>query len=258
MMIQRTSTKNIQLGNQGILVSGGGGAAAPAWTPASLPSYYADFNGVSLAGLADADPITSWTDTAAAIAVAQGTGGNQPTKRSITNGGANFVAARFDGSNDFLVTAGVVTHNIGSGDWSVIAVVKENIDQLGTIFTNGDYSASVYPRHTGGGQVSLYDGGYKLSGTAMSFGNWHWLVFQRNSGNYEFFIDGVQTATSPAISLVSWANAKWALGTEGGASASVISPLGGDLARVIVCKAKLAAGDITDMDTYCVTAYGIS
>jgi hypothetical protein len=77
--------------------------AKPSFSPSSLPGLAVWFDASQLTGLADGDPVASWTDLSGnARHAAQATSTKRPTyKTNIQNGKP---VIRFDGVDDFLAT----------------------------------------------------------------------------------------------------------------------------------------------------------
>jgi hypothetical protein len=102
--------------------------AAPTFSPASVGGLVEWHDASALTGLADGDPVASWTDrSTSGIPATQATSSKRPTyKTGIQNG---LPVVRFDGVDDVLAAGTAVT--------------------VGTVFAVAKYSAATFTSYNG-------------------------------------------------------------------------------------------------------------
>lgn len=159
-------------------------------TPAELPGLILWLKADAL-GLANNDPVSSWTDSSGSLHHATSTGGARPTfKTAIIN---SLPVLRFDGSDDYMIVSGLTkgiftafyVYNASTG-----GIFVEHSVNAGS--NNGDYhyipgGAHVAARGAGG--FSAYD----ISAPSLATGSWRVITRQMDGTNagHNIWVDGV-------------------------------------------------------------------
>jgi hypothetical protein len=160
---------------------------------------------------AESDMIAGVADKANSNHLAQSTEASRPIYDLDVQ---NELSAAYFGTEERLLTSGSVSHNIGTGDFYMVAVNRyDGVRNLATLWSNGSYSPALY--HQQNGTMRIYWGGYYNFTTVNTVGN-HIIEFYRESGVVKLAVDGVLDATTLSIST-SMGNAVTILGEDGAA-----------------------------------------
>jgi hypothetical protein len=136
-----------------------------------------------------------------------------------------------------------------SQPYSVVAVLKtDNLGSDGQVMFSFSASRGAYITSTE--KASAYCGAAGITGgTTLNTSTYYWIVWNLNSTSSEIFVNGSSDASGN-------------VGTDGvsGYQVSGIAsggPWGGDLAELIVYSQTMTAGNITTLDGYFASRYGI-
>jgi hypothetical protein len=210
---------------------------------------------------AGAGAVSQWTDKSTnAYALAQGTAGNRPTTGTRTQNSLNVID--FDGSADHLLLTNAPINNSSTGAWTVFAVVLADSvtgvhsavdgDGPGTrvgqyLRTNGTAAESI-------GFVAANaknDGAGATLSTATAY-----LLRSVNDGSstIEMFVDGSGNGTTALSGSQNYsATCSLFIGQIQGAA----SRWDGWIAEVIDYDTALSGGDISDVETYLTSKWGL-
>jgi hypothetical protein len=191
-----------------------------------------------LTGLADGDPVSTFTDQSG-TGDAASTGSNRPTyKTGIVNG---LPVCRFDGSDDRFTMGNRVL-----SDFSAFFVVKSTGD--GALLGGGSFFPQLRYGETAN-ELSTEDGSnHPFSSTlGTAQGNWSYVAFLRSSGTVTFYQGGTSYGTgtlsgSQTFNLI-------------GAFIATSNALSGDLAEVILYNSALGTTDRQSVESYLNSTY---
>lgn len=175
---------------------------APAvFNPLLITSLNAWWSIDSLVAVGDGNPISSWADKKAALAVVS-TLTARPTY--VANAGDGKPAVNYDGVNDYLgLSAGNTITNAtwwGSGSYEIWALVCGRSVGAGTkgLFTSGGITQNRAILAQTNPRVLFDDNGYAFSGS-LNLQNdvWHVLRVSQSGSSVSFYLDGslVNTVT---------------------------------------------------------------
>lgn len=226
------------------------GAAAP-FTPTDVSDLQFWFDADAITGLSDTDPVAQWDDESGnARHATQATGTAQPTYR--TNVLNSLPVVRFDGG-DFLRY--VTTISFAQPN-TVFAVAKRT--GTGTrqyVFDGGEGGAGTGERHL----LALYNtnnaqmwAGAWLDGGASDTA-WHLFRLHYNGGSSTFHRDGSSAASGNAGTHA------FENGINIGAGRTSGNPdkLDGDVAEILVYSRTLTAQEISDVEGYLTSKWGL-
>lgn len=164
-------------------------------------------------------------------------------------------ALQFDGVNDFVLFSYNASYNFGSSDFALSAWVKKdknNVQQM-IIARDGNTDRCFAFSFTTSNTIRIFykkavSNCFQDTTNTITDTNWHWIVAQKRSNQFEIYIDGV-AATLGTLS-----------GTHGAINNSTVEPisvgnrqltgfenyLSGTLDEVTVFNASFSSGAITD------------
>ncbi len=110
-------------------------------------------------------------------------------------------AGTFDGTSTILQTSVSVNHNIGSGNFTLMAWIYLNSYSPGsatgpTILSNGSYIPYFGVQVGGSHALVFYWGGANAFNTPVALGTWNLAVLTRNGGVISAYLNGVREATT--------------------------------------------------------------
>jgi len=205
------------------------------------------FRAEDLAGLADGDPVSSWTSAAGTSVATQGTGSAQPTKRTLD--GKDSV--RFDGVNDWLALDGdALTFSNAAAGVTLITRFKRNAAQDRSIFSIYTGGSAVRYRLLTASSVWKF-GGRRLdadsfveigTGSAADQGV-HTVsgVIDYARTSISLYVDGVLDASSTSFQTAGVASATNSTLAAFGAQADGQFPLSADLYEFLAWPRALSA-----------------
>lgn len=203
-------------------------APGPFTDPSSLPGLVLWLQADAIVGLADGDPVATWTDrSGAGNDASQPVAGKRPTYRTgVANGGP---ALFFDGSDDGMTTA------TDPGTQATVVVVYASRAGATGKALNGGFSFFMGPYV---GRYRNYTGQY-ATGPKVAAGRWLVQTLRQSVAGAELFVDGAFEAstnrTADPVAL--------RLGREG----SYGSILDGWIAEVIVYDRSLGDDELADL-----------
>ena len=114
-------------------------------------------------------------------------------------------------SESSYITASVINHNIGQGDFSVLIHGRKTTTtttSFTSAFSNGSFSPAIYWDGTGGANFSYWNSGERSSEIDLEIDRDYVIIVQRRAGQINFFFDGEKT-TATAADTNSIADANW-------------------------------------------------
>lgn len=224
---------------QAIDALGGGGGA---FTPLQLPSLIAWYDADAITGLSDTDSVTTWSDESGnGWDLGQATAGNKPTYRTgILN---SKPVVRFDGTDDFMHND---NFNLG-GQNTIIVVYANRTGTNGSLFSN-DSANGPLQRDT----TSFYHGSQpSITTTSLNSSNLYVALFDWNRRSHQVRLDSAVAGSALGTGDISGTTFK--IGARGTGSEF----LNGDIAEVIVCGTVLGGNDLSNVESYLTTKWGI-
>ena len=211
-------------------------APGPFTDPSSLPGLVLWLQADAIVGLADGDPVTSWTDrSGAGNHASQPVAGKRPTYRTgVANG---LPALFFDGSDDGMSTA----TDLGI-QATVVVVYASRAGATGKAL-NGGFSLFMGPYV---GRYRNYTGQY-ATGPKVAAGRWLAQTLRQSVAGAELFVDGVLEASTGRTADP----AALHLGREG----SYGSILDGWIAEVIVYDRPLGDDELAQLHAWVTGRY---
>ena len=164
-----------------------------------------------ITGLSDGNAVTTWSDRSRnSNDATQATAANQPTYHTAEQGGQPLV--KFDGSDDSMATAAVVT--TVTDNWTLFSVAK-TISGSRVHFSNGNDNGYAQT-HRGGGINNSYGGLYggvswlaADSSLAARLDEWIIMSMRRESGNLRFWGNGIIGSLSALTNPSTPSGATW-------------------------------------------------
>lgn len=212
-----------------------GGAAPPAWTPASLPDLELWLPNSFLATIGDAQPIAQWDDASGnARHAVQATATSRPTARLT----GDKWEAKGDGVDDFLVSTFGATFTQPNTVWCVGSIAALSQDMLGP--ATGGYHALA---RDSGGRFQAYAGNPTFDHSPTGDASVHSFVIIFNGAATAFRIDGVEVVGTTGADSVASLVLLAATNTGVRANAGVLRDAG-------LCSSILVGDDLTNLETY--------
>lgn len=217
----------------GLELSGGG-----AFSPTDIAGLIRWYKSDSLA-LSDNDPVATWTDEGSDLDDAvQATSGNRPIfKTGIINGKG---VVRFDGSDDWLDAAAVVTSAVTL--FMVIAPAGGIVTSWNALETENNSSYWRFDDGDGywgafrSARINSYPTGVPNTGTNL-------FTLVSSASTYEARINGVSEG---AQSANFYEGSIFRIGANAGGAIA----FSGDMAEILVYNSALSGGDIALVETY--------
>lgn len=152
-----------------------------------------------ITGLSDGNAVSTWSDRSGnGKDATMASAGNQPTYETAEQGGQPVV--KFDGSNDYLATAGPAT--TVTNNWAMFSVAKTITRVSGSYmghFEMGSNSGAGQSHKNGDGAGffgGLYGNVAWLNDGAAKLDQWIIQSFLRTSGTAQFWANGITTGTT--------------------------------------------------------------
>lgn len=149
---------------------------------------------------------------------------------------ATYYGVYFDGTGDFITSAGSTAFTFGTGDFTVeywvfhTSVAATYNQHVGAATTSAGFAFG-----TNGTALKMYmttsTVGYTSTGTSFVLNRWHHVAYCRSSGTVTFFLDGLVNYTVAAATNIT----ETGLGL-GGAPSGTVYPMTGYLSNVRVIK----------------------
>jgi hypothetical protein len=221
------------------------GSVTPAtFTPANLASLYAwyDANDISTFTFSSGAVIAEWRDKKGGRHLANGNVSEQPNRSSTING---VPVVSFDGSDDQLIVQGwtavlaqplsvfIVCRFAGSGVWQALFNVAFQFEIL---------------REGGGDRAKWVSGG---SDQMVNISTNVPYILGSTYSPYQQRLNGVQIATTNTGSngIDAWRTGRAGHGGD---------RMTGSVGEIIICNAALTGSDLTNLESYLMTKWGIS
>jgi len=222
------------------------------FTPTSIAGLQAWWDASQLTGLADGDPVATWTDmTGNGRHAAQGTAGQQPAYRA---GFLNSLPVlQFDGVNDRMTTV----YGPALGDFTVACVFNSAASGTTRRLIDKDYAggfwlgkSAVVPTNTMGGGVKE---------TAFPYGRfltladraWHLIACRRAGTQHYLEGDGGTVSVTGAVDGTPTNAATFTIADAGG-----INYLPVYIAEILIFDQALSAGDLDTITGYLAWKWG--
>lgn len=209
----------------------------------------------AITGLSDGDYVSTWADSSSSSNNATGSGTARPTyKTAIQN---NLPVARFDGSDDIMVTAtnsfvasytqhatifvAYVTRSSGGSPGRRVLSIDSNTNDYAKIIARGEYSSNTYPTASSSKAGAGNDDAVSISGIGiniplLAIGVW-------DGANVKYYQNGTLQSTATHTSLIQGAtvNTKpWVIGSDKFNSSPTLN------AQVDVCEVIIYNTDLSD------------
>jgi hypothetical protein len=179
-------------------------------------SYDLNYSSVSLLMHADgANASTTFTDSSSSPKTITATGNAQISTAQSKFGGAS---AYFDGTGDYLSTPSNAAFQFGTGDFTIEFWTRASSVANAPVVL--DYYTAAQP----GWQLSLTTDGkllwyttttVKTGGISVNTGSWAHVAIVRNSGNLQFYVDGVADGSAVSHSTdLSYATTSLGIGGQ--------------------------------------------
>lgn len=220
------------------------GKGAPAgFDPASITSLALWLDASQLTGLADTDPVSSWTDLSGnGRHVTQADSGKRPVYRTSWQNGLPAVV--FDGSDDFLRVTGLTLNQPNT-----ILVVGKSTTNNTAIFDGDDSSHTHQVYRRGTGSWAMFAGTLLDSALAAN-GNWHLRTAKFQGATSYLRLDGAEIAAGAA-------GAQNLDAITVGGFFDGTGALNGDVGELLVYNAALSAGDLAAAEAYLRGKWGV-
>lgn len=208
------------------------------FTPGSVAGLYAWYDATQITGLADGDPVATWTDVAGGRNATQGTSAARPTYKTAIQNGRPVV--RFDGVDDFVNASAV---SVSQPD-TIFIVAK----QTSTGSTKNAYDGNTTRQTLECGTSYVINAGANVS-TAGADTAWHVHTAIYNGASSSHRLDG-------------------ALGSSGNAGTNALASLNigtyrnfagfwpGDIAELIIYTGALGSTDRAAVEAYLKAKWG--
>jgi hypothetical protein len=219
--------------------------------------------------------VSAWTDQSASNnSATQPTTAQQPTLvTGVING---HPVVRFDGASTALQIADAASLQWGTGDYvvEIVGSWKNGATSLGMLYAKAAYTTPPYPGalvwanmqgtsdSTALGAANESTSGYYVTGATMNLndGTPRLYAARRYGGtNLEVRVNGVsdQSVVLPAATDVSATGNPAYIGGHPQNTTSVIQPLDGDIAEVVAVHGSLTTAQLSALETYLKTKYGL-
>jgi len=239
-----------------------GSTAAP-WLPTDIAGASAWYRGDKILGLSNNDPVGTWPEPINSLDVTQATEANKPLWIEIGLNGHPVV--RGDGADDTLYRTSVPSTTIfpNAGELSFYLILK----QVGSKADNytigwGETYVSQTDILATSNNVIYFDAPYGAAGEGRSSvaqpagwdDTWHILICYRlTDGTQVIRVDRTdissvsKSGNVPAVSGTLALFNSWSLDV----------PFQGDIADVLISSRGFTGGDITNLEDYSLTRYGL-
>jgi len=231
-----------------VLASLGVGAV---FTPLSLNGLQFWFKADSLV-LSDGTAVSSWSDSSGnGYTASQATGTLQPLYHTNRINGKP--AVTWDRSNDRLTTTSV-NHNIGTGDFTVIGVIRSpaaNVGYSSLVTTGVGGNPGFYFDQR---QVDVYWGADKRFSSVVLADNTTYLLYiQRVGSTISVYVNGSLDASSYTVAT-SLANGVWYLGNE---DSGTVATSNFDIGELVLYSASFDSKQRAQLQVYFNERYAI-
>lgn len=225
------------------LWSGGG---VSSFSPSDISGLLLWLKSESLDVLSDTDPISTWVDSSGGGFDATQSLTKRPTKQTV--GGVSI--ARFDGVNDSLINATMTA--IGTGDFHLFVVAYALTGSV-TVFTvgNGAGSNPLVSRVANNLYVNPLGSGTNVTDGAWALDTWKLIEVKEASGTVGAkFYGGSETTGA----LTTSTNAGYVIGDYSNTESQMFK---GDIAEVILYNSIISGDNLTNIESYLATKYGL-
>lgn len=239
------------------------GLSAPRrWRPSRLSGLRLWLSADRITGLADGDPVTTWSDLSGqGNHATQSTTAAKPLYKVGIAGGRPVV--RFDGVDDYLTVANEATFDMATPTIFVVGTASAG---TGTFLGKVTFAGAVGDadrrklnvRRASSTTFSLQSGAdaaFKASGTLSWTGFNVMSVVGRGAADYTLAVNGTAAdATTPTLDFSTFNNASLIVG----ASTSGAEFLTGDIAEIVVYNRALSATERKAVERYLGARYGVA
>src|SRR3972149_237298 len=212
---------------------------AGAFSPRSIPGLTPWLRADAGAGLADGDPVGTWTDQNGVMHATQATAANKPTyKTAILNG---LPIVRFDGVDDQLTTP---SYPVALPyPYTVLIVFKNTIFKDYNVICNDLTTHNAQGLHGNSANIYLYNGSAALVGITTSA--FKLLYIEWNGANSKYAVNGAALSGPVDPGTLRPTLSGLSIGAE-----TFFYPLAGDIAEVLVYNSALSTANKAALETY--------